>query len=161
VTVANGAAASPLWRLKTFLEITADIRTAIIALRTQSQDNLDPESTKLTLAIATACVDRLSVTSDFGISVRDWLTKTYPNIRVVSAPQLSAANGGANVFYLYAETVADTSSDNGRVFDQLVQAKFFILGVAKLPKGYEEDYSNATAGVLLKRPYAVVRFTGI
>jgi len=30
-----------------------------------------------------------------------------------------------------------------------------------MAKAYEEDYSNATAGVLLKRPYAVVRYSGI
>ena len=30
-----------------------------------------------------------------------------------------------------------------------------------LPKGYEEDYSNATAGIMCKRPYAVTRWTGI
>ena len=28
-------------------------------------------------------------------------------------------------------------------------------------KGFEEDYSNATAGVMVKRPWAVVRVSGI
>ena len=44
---------------------------------------------------------------------------------------------------------------------QVVPAKFRVVGVAKDTKGYEEDYSNATAGVMCKRPYAVVRYTGI
>lgn len=153
--------AGAVWASKTFLEITADLRTAIAALRTQSKDTIDPETTPMTLALPTNAVDRLSVTSDFGISVRDWLTKSYPNIRVVSAPQLNTANGGVGVFYLYAENVADTSSDDGRTFVQIVPSKFQVVGVAKMAKGYVEDYSNATAGVMCKRPYVVVRYSGI
>ena len=149
------------WSVKTFLEITRDIRTAIVALRTQSQDNINPEKVNLTLAVATNSVDWLSTTSDFGISVRDWLTKAYPNVRVVSAPELNQANGGQNVFYLYADAIADRSTDNGKTFIQPVPAKYKTLGVQQLAKGYLEDYSNATSGSMCKRPWAVVRFTDI
>jgi hypothetical protein len=161
VTVANGASGSPLWSTKTFLEISKDIRSAIVALRTQSQDTIDPETVDLTLAVATNSVDWLSTTSDFGISVREWLKEAYPRVRVVSAPQLNSANGGANVFYLFADAVADQSTDDGRTFIQPVPTKFQVLGVQQLPKAYIEDYSNATAGVMCKRPYAVVRRSGI
>jgi hypothetical protein len=43
---------------------------------------------------------------------------------------------------------------------QVVPSKFQVLGVEKGAKGYKEDYSNATAGVFCKRPFAVVRRTG-
>lgn len=161
VTVATGASTSTLWSRKTYLEIIADIRAGIVAIRTASQDQIDPEKTPITLAIATNSVDYLSVTSNFGNSVRDWLTETYPNVRVCSAPQLNSANGGANVFYMYADRVEDLSTDDGRTWVQVVPAKFQLLGVQQMAKGYEEDYSNATAGVMLKRPYAVYRATGI
>lgn len=151
----------PTWSTATFLNITGDIRYALAALRSQSQDNIDPSSTKITLAIATNVVDFLTVTSDFGISVRDWLAKTYPNVRVVSAPELNLANGGENVLYAYAEEVNDGSTDDGRVFVQVVPAKFQLLGVSKGAKSYSEDYTNATAGIMCKRPWAVVRLTGL
>ena len=51
--VPNGVSGQPQWSTKTFLEICKDIRTAIVALRTQSQDTIDPEKLDLTLAIAT------------------------------------------------------------------------------------------------------------
>jgi hypothetical protein len=161
VPVPNGASGFPQWATKTFLEITADIRTAMANLRSQSQDIIDPERTDITLAIATDSVDFLTVTSDFGISVRDWLTKTYPRVRVVSAPELTDANGGDSVFYLYAESVQDSGTDDGRTWVQVVPQKFMTLGVEQQAKAYVEDYSNATAGLMLKRPYAVVRFSGI
>lgn len=160
-TVANGASASPLWSSKKFLEITADIRSVAQALRTQMGDTFDPLSEPWTLAIATNVVEYLGVTSDFGISVQDWLSKTYKGCTVKSAPELNAANGGANVMYGYPETVNDGATDDSRVWVQLVPAKFQTIGVAKTAKGYVEDYSNACAGVMCKRPYAVVRRSGI
>lgn len=158
--VATGVAGFT-WSVKTFLEICKDIRTAIVALRTNSQDTIDPEKMDLTLAVATDAVDWLSTTSDFGISVRDWLREAYPRIRVVSAPQLNNAYTSDNVFYLQADVINDMSTDGGRVWIQPVPTKFQVLGVQQLAKAYEEDYSNATAGAMCKRPYAVVRYYGI
>ena len=51
--------------------------------------------------------------------------------------------------------------DGGRTFDQIVPAKLKSLGVEQRAKSYVEDYTNATAGVMLKRPWAVVRRSGI
>jgi Uncharacterized protein conserved in bacteria (DUF2184) len=152
----------------TFAMITGDIRMAIVMLRTQSQDQIDPENVDLTLLLPTDRVDYLSVTTDFGISVRDWITQTYKRMRIVSAPELGMSNDVAgtyeNMFYLYADEIdssVDGSSDGGETFIQLVQTKFMTLGVEKKAKSYVEDYSNSTAGVMLKRPWAVVRVTGI
>ena len=159
--VPAGAGGGTEWSTKTFLEIAKDIRTALSSLRSNSQDTIDPESVDITLAVATDSVDWLSTTSDFGISVRDWLRNAYPRVRVTSAPQLNAANAGDNVFYMYAETIQDASTDGGRVWLQPVPTKFQVMGVQQLAKSYEEDYSNATAGVMCKRPFAVVRYFGV
>jgi len=149
------------WAVKTFLEIQKDLLTALQTLRTQSQDTIDPETVDITLAVATSSVDYLAKTSDFGISVRSWLREAYPRVRVVSAPQLNAASGGFNVFYMYADVIADMSTDGGRVWIQPVPTKFSVLGVQNLAKGYEEDFSNATAGAMLKRPFAVTNWYNI
>lgn len=156
VNAAHGA-----WASATFLQIQSDLLTALQTLRTQSQDRISPDKDPITLAISTNRVDYLSVTSDFGISVSAWLHQFYPNVRVESAPQLNAANGGANVFYLYADSVKDSGTDDQKTFIQVVPATFQLMGIQKMVKGFEEDYSNATAGIMLKRPYAVVRVTGI
>ena len=161
VTVTDGASGSSTWSTKTFLEIIADLRGAFQSLRTQSQEQVDPMEDQTTLAIATNSVDYLTTVTDFGISVRDWLKEAYPKARIVSAPELNSANGNANVFYLYAETVSDSGSDDNRTWIQVVPQKFQTLGVDQRAKSYVEDYSNATAGLMLKRPYAVVRRSGI
>lgn len=152
------------WAGASFQQITSDIRVMIRTLRVQSQDQIDPEKVDMTLALPTNKVDFLTTVTDFGISVRDWLTQTYKKVRVVSAPELQGANSTDDVAYLFADDIdssIDGSSDGGEVFAQLVQTKFQTVGVEKKAKTYIEDYTNGTAGVLCKRPWAVVRMTGI
>lgn len=159
--VPNGAGGQPGWASKTFLEITADIRVAVGALIVRA-GGLLKVSDKMTLALPLGSDNFLSVTSDFGVSVSDWIAKTYPGLRVVTAPELAQANGGVNVFYLYAEKVQDGESDDGgSVFVQAVPTKFKTVGVENRAKKYVEDYANASAGVMVKRPFAIVRYSGI
>lgn len=158
--VAAGAGGLP-WSGKVFLEITRDIREMVTALVTQSGGRIRPQDTDMTLALPLGFEEYMGVTSDFGVSVADWLSKTYPRIRVETAPELAGANGGANVAYLYAERVADSGTDGGEVIAQIVPARFQALGTEKRAKGVVEDYTNALAGVMVKRPYGVVRRSGI
>ena len=167
ITVAAGAeSGNPTqWAYKTFQEITADIRTAVAQLRTQLAGNFpgfSERTTEMTLALGTNVYDRLTVTTDFGMSPLDWINKNYPGIRVVDAQELNGANGGSNVFYLYLDRIPnDISTDSGRVFDQMVSTKFMTIGVERHAKHYSEDYANGLAGVVCKRPLAIVRYSGI
>ena len=158
---ATGTGSATTWASKTFLNITADIRGMFARLQAASQDQVNVETSPTTLALATSVYQYLSVTSDFGNSVRKWLSETYPKCRIISAPELNLANGGANVIYLFADSVEDGGSDGGATFAQIVPAKFQALGTEKQAKGYLEDFSNATAGIFVKRPFAVQRLTGV
>jgi Uncharacterized protein conserved in bacteria (DUF2184) len=162
-TVANGATSgTPGWATKTFNDITADIRLALATLQIQSFDTIDVEKTPITMAIPMGTNQYLTVTQSVGgISVREWLRENYPNVRVVTAPELRDGNGGASVMYVYAESVQDGSSDGGKVFVQVVPSKFQALGVEKRAKSYVEDYACASAGVMNLRPWAVTRWTGV
>jgi|GEM_PF-529214 len=161
-TVPQGASGSTLWSKKTALEIITDIQAAAAQLQNQSQDNVNPEDTDTTLALPTVSYQWLNTVSSLvANSVRTWMRENYPRMRVISAPQLNAANGGSNVFYLYADSMADGSTDGGATFIQVVPAKFQALGVEQQAKGFVEDYTNATAGIMCKRPFLVVRYSGI
>lgn len=148
------------WAVKTFVEITADIREAVTSLITQSGGRIRPQDTDMVLCLPLGFEQYMGVVSDFGNSVGDWLTKTYPRIRIESAPELNGANGGANVFYLYAERVEDGSTDGGNVIAQMVPVRFMSLGTERTAKGIVEDFTNALAGVMCKRPWGVVRRSG-
>ncbi len=160
--VAAGGGGGLPWSGKTFEEITADIREAVGALVTQSGGRIRPQAVDMVLALPLGFEEYMGVTTTAnGYSVGDWLAKTYPRIRVESAPELNLANGGANVFYLYAERVEDGSTDGGEVIAQMVPVRFMPLGTERRAKGIVEDFTNALAGVMAKRPWGVVRRSGI
>lgn len=161
LTAAVGASSDTKWSTKTFLEITADIRRMVAELQIRSMDNIDVETHPLRLSLPTGVNQYLSVTSNYGNSVRQWLRENYPNITIETAPEQNDAVGGESVSYLYPESFDDgLSDDGGQVWMQCVPAKFFSLGVEKKAKSYLEDSSNATAGALLKRPLFVIRMIG-
>jgi hypothetical protein len=155
-TVATGANGDTSWIGKTFLEITADIRSALQTLRVQSGANFNPERDGFTLGIAVSSMEALAYTSDFGFSVEDFIKKNYPKCRIVAVPQFDEANGGENVFYVIADQIAGQ-----KVADQIVQQELFLVGAMPTAKGMLEDYSSATAGAVVRMPIGVVRYSGI
>lgn len=161
-TVATGASGFTSWGKKATNEIISDFITNALNLMNQAQGNISM-STPMTLVLPVGYEAYLTTpNANSSISVMEWLKGSYPNVRVVTAPQFLGANGGQNVGYLFADRVEDLgSTDGGQTFMQLVPTRFRVLGVQTLDKGYQESYANATAGVFCKRPFAVVRFTGI
>lgn len=156
VSLPNGAAGTSTWATKTFNEIVADIKTMMAGLRARSGNNFKPESDRAVLAIATDSVDALDTVNPLGTtSVREWIAKTYPGLRITSAPQLNNANSGDDVVYLFAEELAGQ-----KVIGQYMQDALRLVGVEQKAKGVLESYSNATAGVFLRVPVGIVRFTG-
>lgn len=103
-------------------------------------------------------VNTASATSQ---TVKQWLEEMFPNIRFLYAPQFQAANGGANVVYMFVDEMPDGDESGGRTIVQVVPEKFRTLGVQQHAKGYLEDASNATAGVMVLRPWAFERMSGI
>ncbi|POP42332.1 hypothetical protein CHU32_03600 [Superficieibacter electus] len=161
-TLPAGASGKTQWAYKTFQEITADLRLIANALLVDSKSVVDPTEDECTLTLANGAVTFLSVTTDSGVSVKDWLTKNYPKWRIKTAPEFDLANGGANILQLHAEGIAadEVSTDDKGVWSQLVPAKFVTIGAKQDVKVYNEAFTNAMAGVMLKRPYACVRATG-
>ena len=167
LTVPSGAGSvGTTWDNKAATDIWNDLITAASTLRQQSGDTIDPWTAKCTLAIALSAVDNLNKVSPyFTKSVKDLIASTFPNWRIEHAPELDGASGGNNVFYLYAEQVSldnnIQSTDDLATFIQVVPALSRLIGLEVAAKKISEDYSMSTAGVLCKRPWAVVRFTGI
>ena len=156
-TVAEGAQTDSSWAKKTFLEITADIITAVSTLVNQLGGLFDPINDEFTLSLSLVSTQWLNTMNELGTkSVYTWLKETYPKIRIESAPELNGANGGSNVFMIHVNQV------NGKdTIKQYVQDVLRLIGVEKKAKVTLEDYACATAGVLVQQPIGVVRYSGI
>lgn len=155
-TLPDGSAGASEWNQKTFNEIVSDIKTMVAALRVRTGNNFKPENDNFTLALGVSVIDALQTVNPLGnISVWDWLGKTYPRCRVVSALQLDGANAGDNVAYLFADRIAGM-----KVMNQYMQDALRLVGVEQKAKGILESYSNATAGAFVRVPIGVVRYSG-
>lgn len=163
VTVPAGESGDTEWSTKTFQEVIADIRLILELIRTRSGDNADPNSTPITLGLPTSAMGALGIVTDFGQSVQSYLGETYRNVRIVSVPQFEDANGGESVAMAWADSApeGDASTDNGRTWMQIVPERGRMLGSEQGAKHYVEDHTNATAGVILKRPVLVAAISGI
>lgn len=158
-------ASGKTWDVATREEQIKDILTGLAALRRNTKEVVDPKTTPITLAVASDQIDYLSTPggtgSNTGETALDWLQKNYPNVTLESVYELNKAVGGKNAFYLYANSIADTGTDGGSVIEQIVQTKLRPLGVDTSIKVVTEDFTNATSGVLVKRPFGMYRASGI
>ncbi len=157
----TGTGSSPLWSTKTWLQQQADLITMFSGLMTQSKGRVDPagpSGTPTTLNIPVAMWAYFQGTNTLGtLTLSGWLAQAYPNCRVITSPQLDLATGGLNAMYLFADEVANTGSDDGATFRQVIPAKFMALGTQQLVGGMKTGYSCATAGTFALRPVAVYR----
>lgn len=153
------------WDAANRAQIISDLMFAMASLRKGSKEVVDPTTDRLKLVIASDKIDYLNTPSgtgaEMGETAKDWLTKNYPNVTVESCVEFNGANGGSDIFYLYAESVAESGTDGGSVIEQMVPVRLRALGVDTSCKQVTEDFTNATSGILCKRPFAVFRGTGI
>lgn len=157
LTVAAGASTQTTWSSKTFMEITSDIITAVSELVVKLQGNFDPTKDAFCLSLALSATQWLNKMNELGTkSVYTWLKETYPNIRIVAAPQLDGANGGSNVFYMHVEKLKGKDT-----VKQYVQDVMRLIGMEKRAKVMIEDYACATAGIIVQQPLGFVRYSGI
>lgn len=153
----NASGTSTKWADKTMEEIVNDLIAAVTRLQVQSGNNWNPARDEAVSAVSLSSYQYLNKLNQIGNKTAlQWLQETYPRIRVVPTLFLDGVVGGSDVFYLFAERIAGQ-----RVLDQYVQDNLRLLGVERLAKGYKEDYSNATAGIMVKQPIGIVRYVGI
>lgn len=145
----------------TFVALVKDFTRMVDRIESQMGGHLQ-DSTPMAFVIPTGYRNALQVReTNTGVSFRQWLTETYPALRIVTTPDFKDGNGaGVDVAYLIAEAVSeyDDSDINGATVVQAVPTRYEVLGSDNEIKGYIEDAIMATAGVFVLRPWAVARY---
>jgi len=160
VTLAPGVSGYSNWNNKTFIEIINDIIFLTSTLLVQSGSNIDPNKDEIILAIPSSfkqALDRPAEQPGIGISVNEWINKTYKNCRVEYSPEFTDGISGLNAVYCYADHIKDDgSTDGGKTWLQAVPSEFFTIGVKPEINGFIELDGMATAGTKAKRPMLIV-----
>lgn len=150
------------WTTGSFADITGDIADMFANVETSSGGRVNSE-TAVTLVLPMGYRRYMNVSNDTarGDTVQEWINANYPNARIIYAPEFVGANGGANVAYLFADNVDAEDDATSATILQIVPVRYQVLGSENQIKGYLEDATNATAGVIVARPWALTRMTGI
>lgn len=155
--------ATAAWPGATWAQVIGDLQRMISALETQSAGNFQDDM-RVTLVLPLgyrAVMNKVNPVSAVGETVRDWLVAQMPNIRIIFAPEFLGANAAANVAYMFIENMGDGDDAGGATISQLVPERYRVLGSENRIKGYIEDATNAVAGIIIERPWAFTRMTGI
>lgn len=150
------------WTGSDFAGITADIADMFGDIEERSGGRI-VDDTPATMVLPTGYRRYLNVSNPTGQgeTVKQWLDVNYPNTRLIFSPEFVGANGGANIVYLFADNVDVEDEATSATILQIVPVRYQVLGSENQIKGYLEDATNATAGVLVARPWALTRMTGI
>ena len=144
------------WSKKNFYEIVTDLNTAVAELQKQCAGNFIPSKHAFKIAIALGCDQFLNQVNSYGISVRKYISDTWPKADLVVIPEFDNALAGDNVFYLKLDELAGSP-----VAEQIVPAAVRLVGSVPRASGLYELYSDATAGTFVEQPLGIVRFFGI
>ena len=144
------------WAAASMDNIVTDIQAMVRKAVQNLKGHYDPETDTATLALPIDQYVQLGVINAYGISVRDWLTKTYPKIRVVACAELNGAISDSDAALFIVDKVV---GDNA--VQQLLTSAMRLVGVQPLAKGFYEVYSASTGGALVRYPlgYTIWKFT--
>ena len=135
--------------------ICTDIQTVVTSAVKSLNGNYDPEVDSATLALPINQYAQLGKINTYGISARDWLSKTYPRIRVTSSAELVGGLSNTDVMMFIVDKV-----NGDDTVQQMVTSTLRLVGAQPMPKGLYEVYTCSSAGTLVRYPlaYSVYKF---
>lgn len=155
-SVGSGADAYTEWAKKNFYEIVRDLNFAVATLQKKCGGNFIPSKHAFKFGIPLSCDQYLNQVNSYGISVNDYISKTWPKAEKVVIPEFDNALAEDNVFYVKLDSLAGSP-----VAEQIVPAAVRLVGSVPRASGMYELYTDATAGCFVEQPLGIARFFGI
>ena len=141
------------WALKTADEIMADFAKMFSKLYERSNGWID-DSTATKLVIAPSCLAELNKVNAFGVSVKKMLADSYPNMTIVSAPELATGNG--NLAMILAEEI-----EGQPVVEFGYTEKYKAHRIIPESSSMHQKISAGTYGAIGYYPFAIVTMLGV
>ena len=141
------------WALKTADEIMADFAKMFSKLYERSNGWID-DSTATKLVIAPSCLAELNKVNAFCVSVKKMLADTYPNMTIVSAPEMATGNG--NLAMILAEEI-----EGQPVVEFGYTEKYKAHSIIRESSSMHQKISAGTYGAIVYYPFAIVSMLGV
>jgi hypothetical protein len=134
-------------------EIYADFQMLFNQLTANSFGYIDMNS-RFKLVFPNAVASALSAVNSFGITIREFISKTFPNVEYVTDPRFTTASG--NVVQLIAETFDGTKTGECAFNEKMRDHQ-----VVRALSSYKQKRTGGTWGFILRRPLAVAQLLGV
>jgi hypothetical protein len=141
------------WTLKTADEIMSDFAKMYAKLYERSNGWIDG-NTRTKLVIAPAALAELNKVNAFGASVKKMLADTYPNMEILSAPEM--VTGSGNLAMILADEV------NGQPTVEFgYSEKYKAHSIIRDSSSMYQKISAGTYGAIVYMPFAIVTMLGV
>lgn len=144
-------AAAKTWANSTGEEVYESIRKLFQTLLKQTGGKIDMNTPLLLVCSPTASVD-LTKTNQYNVNVIDQLKKNFPNLRVETIPEYSAASG--ETVQLIVEEL-----DGQRTLDCAFTEKMRAHNMVLEASSIKQKKSQGTWGTIIYRPFCIATMT--
>jgi hypothetical protein len=153
LTPATKAAGGTSWSVALPTEILADVQKMVATLVTQTGSNIDRD-TRMTLVIHSQSDIYIANTNSFGLTAAEMIKKAFPNIRIVTAPQL--LSGTTYSAQLFVDEI------NGqRSVEAAFNEKMRAHRIVPSDSSFRQKKTQGTWGTIWYRPLAQVQMASI
>jgi hypothetical protein len=141
------------WLLATPIEVFNDFKALYTKLNVQMGYNLEMDS-PMTLVTSTNRQPQLSVTNDFGVTAKDMIQKSFPNVKFEVAPEYSTVGGELMQLIV-------TEYEGVKTAYPAYTEKLRAHALVTESSAWSQKNSAGTWGTILRRPIAVGQMLGI
>ncbi|MDE2442351.1 MAG: DUF2184 domain-containing protein, partial [Betaproteobacteria bacterium] len=142
------------WAVATAKEIYNDILLLFSTLQTQMAGLVPDMDAKMTLALSPAEAVNLKKVSDYNVTAEETIKQNFPNLRIVTAPEL--ATGSGQLVQMILDDV-DGIKTVFCAFTEKMRAHPVIQGLTS----FQQKKSGGTWGTIIRRPVAISSIIGI
>lgn len=151
---ATGTGSSTKWEDKTTVNIYNDVLALFSELATQSEGLIDQDSA-LKLCLSPGMAVKLGAATDFNVSVKDMIMKYFPNLTIITVPELASTSAGETVMMLAEEVNGTPVGYIG--FGEKIMAGRIVPDMSS----FRQKYVGTTYGGVVLQPYAIASMTGV
>ena len=152
LTPTTGAAGNT-WTLKTADEIMADFAKMYGKLYERSNGWIDG-NTKTKLVVPPSSLAELNKVNAFGASVKKMLADTYPNMEILTAPEMVTGNG--NLAMILADEI-----EGQPTVEFGYTEKYKAHSMIRESSSMHQKISAGTYGAIIYYPFAIVTMLGV
>ncbi len=153
---ATGTGSGTTWSTKDGAAVFGDIQLLYTQAVSQAKGLVDRQS-KMVLGLSPEMEANFTKTNTYNVNVSDQLKKNFPNLRVVSAVEYSAAgSGGTELMQLIIEEVEGTKTAFDAFTEKLRAHPVFVD-----MSSFRQKKSGGNYGSVIRRPILVASMAGM